>query len=117
MKGYSSFVKKIARNNYEFVHIHKNSAAEITLPKLVKKDSHAILVIHSHNTLPSYSSPSTRLLHKCNQQKLFKLADYRFACSKEAGKWLFGTNKPTNSYRVINNGIDTKSYEYNEVIT
>lgn len=117
MKGYSSFIKKILqKNDYKFVHVHKNSAAEITLPKLVKKYSHAILVVHSHNTLPSYSNPATRLLHKCDQQKLFKLADYRFACSKEAGKWLFGTNRPTDSYRVINNGIDTQSYEYNEVI-
>ena len=116
-QGYSAFIKKLLlENNYDYVHVHKNSAAEIILPKLVKKYSHATLVVHSHNTLPSLSSVPTRFLHRLNQKKLFDLADYRFACSKEAGKWLFGTNRPTDSYRVINNGIDTQSYEYNEVI-
>lgn len=116
-QGYSAFIKKLLlENNYDYVHVHKNSAAEIILPKLVKKYSHATLVVHSHNTLPSLSSVPARFLHRFNQKKLFDLADYRFACSKEAGKWLFGANIPAESFKVINNGIETKNYEYSEKI-
>lgn len=42
-------------------------------------------------------------------------ADYMFACSEIAGRWLFGKNvDKKNNYRVISNAIDAQRFNYDE---
>ncbi|MGM9709306.1 MAG: glycosyltransferase family 1 protein [Prevotella sp.] len=96
----------IKENRYKIVHIHQNSAS-MTMEGFVAKMCGVPVVIgHSHNT-------------KCNvlwQHYLFKpLVNFvltnRFACSKEAGEWVFGNKKKV---KVVNNAIDTKKYHFDK---
>lgn len=114
---YYRFVKNLLKtNNYDFVHVHKNSAANIVLPLMVKKYSNAKLIIHSHNTNPSNGSKLGILLHKINQKKIIRLSDYRFACSDKAAIWMFGRNYSKLKVHIIKNGILASKYDFNSKI-
>ena len=117
MSNYYKFVKNILiKNNYDFVHVHKNSAANIVLPLMVKKYTNAKLIVHSHNTSPSGGSKIAIMLHKINRNKLMQLSDYRFACSDTAAEWMFGHNYKDEQVKIIKNGIIVKDYVYNPEI-
>lgn len=115
--NYYNFVKNILiKNNYDFVHVHKNSAANIILPLMVKKYTNAKLIIHSHNTSPSGGSQIAILLHKINRNRLVKLSNYRLACSDTAAEWMFGNDYKRKNVYIIKNGITVKDYVYNPKI-
>lgn len=108
--AYCKDLKTIFSKEYDIIHINKNSAAIIITFYLAKKYSDSVIVAHSHNTNPTKGSLSG-LLHKINRGYLTRTADYRLACSKDAGLWMFGKNVP---FQIINNAIDTERYRYNK---
>ena len=67
-------------------------------------------VIHSHNTQSYYCGKLHAFREKLTASKYDKYVNGFFACSDEAGKWMFGDRE----YRVINNGINTDVFKYNE---
>lgn len=110
---YYRFVKDLLKtNNYNFVHVHKNSAANIVLPLMVKKYTNSKLIVHSHNTNPSGGSKSAVILHKLNRNKLIELSDYRLACSDTAAEWMYGKDYKDKQVKIIKNGIIAKNYLY-----
>lgn len=110
---YYRFVKNLLKtNNYDFVHVHKNSAANIVLPLMVKKYTNSKLIVHSHNTNPSGGSKLAVVLHKLNRNKLIKLSDYRLACSDTAAEWMYGKDYKDKQVKIIKNGIIAKDYLY-----
>ncbi|WP_457801171.1 glycosyltransferase [Limosilactobacillus reuteri] len=111
---YILFIKRLLKNNYDFVHLHKNSAANIILPWLVKKYSNSNLIIHSHNTLPSSGSGALKILHYINRNYLYRMADYHFSCSDLATKWMYG-NKKQDIY-MMKNGIIVNDFKFNREI-
>lgn len=116
---YMTYVKSILLNKkYDIIHIHKNSAANIVLPILVKrysKNSH--IIIHSHNTQASSPNIIKHLLHYMNRTFLNWLADSRFACSEVAAEWLFGKKSiEGNPIYYVKNGISIKNYIYDSSV-
>lgn len=102
----------IKKGNYDVIHIHKNSAAVI-LPFLVTRKYKEIRVfVHSHNTKPSVGGLSF-VLHNINKRFLWYSADEHFACSKVAGKWLYGKHK---EFIILKNGIITQKFKYDKNI-
>lgn len=63
--------------------------------------------MHSHNTFPSVGGKLEKL-HKFNRKYLYDNADYRLACSDNAGKWMYGNG----AFEIIKNGIDTKGFRF-----
>lgn len=96
--------------NYDIVHFHKNSAANI-LPILWAKHhyTHPKIIIHSHNSAPSINNKCLFFLHKTNRHLLNNLADKKIACSELAAKWMFGNDMDVN---VIYNGVDLSRFSY-----
>jgi len=88
---------------YKAVHIHTDTALSVLDAAIARCFSKASVIVHSHN-ISSRARWITLLLRP--QLKYF--TNYRFACSNEAGKWLFGNGTST----IINNGIDTQSFSY-----
>lgn len=113
IKHFVSYIKSfdhILDNNYDVVHFHKNSAANI-VPILLAKyhPSHPKIIIHSHNTSPSVNNAGLMLLHKLNRSILIKISDKKVACANAAAKWMFGTSKDV---QIINNGIDIDKFTF-----
>ncbi len=97
-----------AHSEYGIIHSHIRSTASIFL-KIAKKKG-LVTIIHSHNT--SSGKGIGALTKNLLQLPLRRISDYRFACSVDAGKWLFKDQK----FEVINNAIKVKLFKYNEVI-
>lgn len=107
--SYINSIKGLLDMGYDVVYFHKNSAANI-IPVRAAAGKKCKIIVHSHNVAPSRGN-ITKLIHYINRAKINKLADYRFACSKEAAEWMFGSTKDC---LIINNGIDTERFRYNE---
>nr|WP_296461084.1 glycosyltransferase family 1 protein [uncultured Acetatifactor sp.] len=99
----------IKRNGYKVVHIHKNSLSDISAIKICGRLKVPTIIIHSHNSCRD--SKIITAMHKLNLYHMDFSPYVKFACSKEAGKWLFGDyNK---AITIVNNGIDLEKFKYN----
>lgn len=79
--------------------------------KYAKKYGVPIRAIHSHNTKEN-ASKVDKIRQIIVEQQRDKYVNRLFACSEEAGKWMFGEK----NYKVIDNGIDLQKFTYNEEV-
>lgn len=75
--------------------------------KFAKKYGVPIRAIHAHNTQDNASGVD-RIRQILIEQRRDKYVNRFYACSEEAGKWMFGDKK----YKVINNGINLQKFSY-----
>lgn len=106
---YMIALKKVIKCcGYQIVHIHQNSASMTMDAAMARQCGVPVIIGHSHNT-------------RCNivwQHYLFRpfvnfFLTYRFACSKEAGKWVFGNRADV---KVLHNAIDTDAYLFDDAV-
>ena len=93
------------------IHINDCSAANLRLMKTAKKYGVQTRILHSHNN--DYLVPLRKRqlrLEKYNKKHLQEIATDLFACSQDAGKFMFGSLP----FRVIKNAIDTKDYIFSQ---
>lgn len=111
---YRKLIKLIRENNYDIVHINKNSLACMVAIKAVKDSGVNVRIIHSHST-KSNSGKISVIFHKFNKLLLGKLCNYYFACSCEAAEWMY-TRKIISSdkFYLINNAIDINKFRFDE---
>lgn len=98
-------------NNYQYVYYNMNSLSDITGMKTVLKSTKTKLIVHSHNDNIPNQKHITRLFHSIHKH-MMKNEIIRFACSKNAGIWMFGSSK----FRVIPNAIDTTNFIFDKEI-
>lgn len=97
-------------SEYTILHSHVRSFASIYIP--IAKKHGLTTIIHSHSTSnePGIAGVAKTIL----EYPLRYQADYLFACSTEAGKWLFGKKAiSANNYRFIPNAIDVCCFSFN----
>lgn len=109
---YLENLKKIFESNkYQIVHSHYNMISGFIL-KEAKKSNIRIRIAHSHST----NDINLRKINLKNIYKRYsrylisKYATERFACSTEAGKWLFRKSE----FEIINNAIDIEKFIFNK---
>lgn len=96
---------------YRIIHIHTTYSIMITDAKEAKKMGRTV-IIHSHNT----DAPLKRkLIHKLLKNRFSKYADYKVACSKIAGEWLFPA-KCYDSVMFWPNAKQLEKYKFSEDI-
>ncbi|MBO5348486.1 MAG: glycosyltransferase family 1 protein [Clostridia bacterium] len=101
-------LKEILKNNpeYKIVHVHAFTIGYFCL-KTAKKCGVPVRIAHSHNNETVHDA---KYLLKRFMQKIYTIhATDLFACSKEAGKYLFGNKE----FSVLNNAIDAKKFTFN----
>lgn len=112
--GHFKYLKKLrnfflAHKEYKIVHSHYNAVSGIILGE-AKKCGIKNRIAHSHTAYPKYKFIEG--IYKNYSKYLIKLnATKRFACSKDAGNWLYGKNK---KFEIINNGIEIEKYIFNK---
>lgn len=98
---------------YKIVHSHVRSYATFIFEIAHKYGLKTIS--HSHST--SNGKGFGAILKKIFQYPLRYQADYLYACSTEAGKWLFGKDAIKRpNYKMIKNAIDTKKFAFNDSV-
>lgn len=102
-----SYVRTLSdiSKKYDIVHAHGNSATLTLEMTAAKIGGVPVRIAHSHNT-----SCSMKIIDRLLRPIFYKLCNMRLACSNEAGKWLFRTR----NFYVVNNGIDTTKFKFNE---
>lgn len=113
---YTKDLKKIfLQNNYKIVHSHLNSLS--VFPLYCAWKAHIpVRIAHSHSTSTKkeYIKNIIKLILRLFS-KVF--ATHYFACSENAGKWLFGNRTFENGkVTIIHNAIDIDKFKYNENI-
>lgn len=102
---------QIKEQNYDIVHAHMN-ALNAPILKIFKKLGIPILISHSHGSKHFVQNNFLILIKESMKKKISKITPYLLACSKAAGDFLYG-DAP---YTIINNGVDTLSYDFNKDI-
>ena len=100
---------------YKIIHGHFFTISSIYLHIAQKKGLYTIG--HSHctqedNNVSLLKKIKTLIENYFFINKIENYADFCFACSQEAGKWIF-KNKP---FWVLNNAIDSRKFIYNQEI-
>jgi len=113
-KGYNklSYEKNLTiflREHEEFsiIHDHLMDSASETL-KVAKRMGRTVIA-HSH--IADVPLSLEELLRRFFRKNLWRISDYRFACSNAAGLWLY---KGKADFKVLRNGIETEKYRFNE---
>lgn len=93
----------IHHKEYQILHCHIRSTASIIIP--IAKNHGLKTIVHSHST--SNGSGIKAKLKNLMQLPIRYQADYFFACSREAGEWLYGKRVCESiRYYFIPNSID-----------
>lgn len=92
---------------YNIVHCHLDCMSSLPL-YYAKKAGIKRRIAHSHNS--NQDKNLKYILKLFYKRKISKMATDLFSCGEKAGKWMF--NK--NSFKVINNAIETSKYIYDE---
>lgn len=97
-------------HDYRVVHLHSSSKNYMVL-KCAKKYGIPVRIAHSHNIGFQTTSKVQILIGNLFKPLLKYYATDYFACSEDAGRWLFGRKKIT----VIKNAVDIDKYRYEPI--
>ena len=100
----------IEHPEYKIIHCNMSELGYFAYKEAYKLGI-PVRICHSHNTPRGFDLKSIfrfYFKHRCR-----KYVNYMFACSMDAGIWLFG-KKNKEKIEIIPNSIDTSLYKYNE---
>lgn len=116
-KNIYNFLKQ--HQEYRIVHCHRDAMCALYLAQ-AKRANIPIRIAHSHNINLAeginIKGILTTLIKKYFMLFIHRSATHYFACSKEAGEWLFGKKVAGKKLSIIRNGIDTNRYIYEKRI-
>ena len=81
-----SLCSVLRERQFDIVHVHGNSGMVVPDLIAIKSASNSKIVCHCHNTGCEHP-----VLHKVLRPVASMLSDGCFACSEEAGRWLYGS--------------------------
>lgn len=117
---YSAVKKAAAQKKYDCIHIHTSDALEGYVYCAAAKRVCKNVIVHSHSSgidcgsfKPDAAAKVKGILHRICRLLMRGDKITRFACSAPAGEWLFSDKC---GFTVINNGIDTSKFVFNEAV-
>lgn len=112
LRHYWQWFKLLQQHAKEYKAIVLNTnSLEYIYPLFLAKWFHIPMrIIHSHNAgFENQMGLGRRLLVRFNRMLMKRSATDYFACSKQAGRWMFGLQQ---TYHVIHNAIDVEEVRY-----
>ena len=105
IKYFFFLYKLMKKEHYDIVHVHGNSALSVIDLLPAKLAGIKVRIMHSHS-----SSCSHMKLHSLLKPYFNTLCNVRYACTQDAGNFLFGKNE----FIILKNGIDETRYIFNQ---
>ena len=109
-KHISELKKVIHEGGYTVVHANCDAGNALVL-KIAKQCAVPVRISHSHNTDFLTNNRFRLFINKVQRTQIPRFATSLWACSYEAGRWLYGDNK---SFEIIHNAIQLDKFEYSE---
>lgn len=111
--SYCNWWKKYLKSHPEHQIIHGHFFGISAVYFKVAQKYKRITIGHSHSTRSTEQDLRSKIKAILNLYgKIKKYSDYAFACSQEAGEWIFGQG----NFQILKNAIDTKEFEFNASI-
>lgn len=115
------FIRKVVKSNkYACIHIHTSTSFDTFIYYIACKSFCDNLIIHSHSTgieansiQHSSNDKFKYLLHKIFRHLICAKDITRLACSDLAAEWMYPSKY---NYSIINNGIETSKFIFNQQI-
>ncbi len=107
-KALEKFFKE--HHDYKVIHLHSSSKNFMVL-KMAKKYGIQVRIAHSHNIGFQSKNKLKIIIGNFFKKPLKKYATHYFACSKLAGKWLFGEE----DIKIIHNAVDYEKFKFDQV--
>lgn len=114
LKANYKYYKFFKQHDYQIVYVDTENSLRAIHLLMARFAGVKIRVVHSHNNgLQTNSNISKYISLFIKNFFNYSATDF-FACSDEAAKWLFPKNIfERKQYRIINNGIDTEAFLFN----
>lgn len=107
---YVNELRKIFKSKkYDIVHSHLDAMSGWVL-KIAKDSGVKIRIAHSHNTNHLTTNPIKYKINEFARKRVTKYATHCFACSEEAGKWLFGNA----NFLIIPNAVHINKFRFDK---
>lgn len=119
LRQYMDFKHIFQKEKYDTVYFNFSTALGFLGPIAAKKCGIKKIVIHSHTTDFDISNPYKRklmtILHTACRKILYRYGTDFYACSTEAGNWLF-PNEIVNSerFQIAKNSIQLEKFLFND---
>lgn len=98
----------INSGKYNYIYNNLNSLSYVSGITNGLKNHNLKIVVHSHNDNIEPSNRLSAFLNLIHKRVVKKNCLFRFACSKEAGVWMFGKLP----FRIIPDSINTTEFDY-----
>ena len=97
---------------YDIVHAHMDGMNAYPL-NIAKTLGVSVRVSHSHNTDFLTANPVRRAAHEFARRRIPAVATHLFACSEDAGRFLYGETKMrSGEVTLVRNAIDSARYRF-----
>lgn len=119
LRAYRDFKRIFTEKRYDTAYFNLSTALGLIGPMAAKKCGVPKIVIHSHTTGCDITNPYMRklmtILHKLSRAVLYRFGTDFYACSKEAGEWMFPKKVVDgNAFQIVQNAIYTQKFVLNE---
>ena len=102
-------LKELLEEGFDFVHIHNNALIN-PVPLIVASKYKNRVILHSHNTKNGGGGLLGKLLHKINTSFFIKKDINRYACGRDAGKWMYGNR----DFKIVYNAVNLNDFKFNK---
>ncbi|MCR5528933.1 MAG: glycosyltransferase [Saccharofermentans sp.] len=114
VEHYNALNRLFSNTKYEAVYYQANRKLKnADLFRYAKKYGVPHRILHSHNTQQLDEGRVDMIRAAYAKKQLARLVTDYFACSKEAGEWMF---PGVSNVVVVKNGVDTDLFDYNKSI-
>lgn len=115
IRQYREFKHIFSQKKYDTAYFNLSTALGFFGPLAAKRCGVPKIVIHSHTTGCDISNPYKRklmtVLHRICRGILYRFGTDFYACSEEAGKWMFPRNIVCgNAFQIVKNAICTSDF-------
>lgn len=109
-------LKKLLRDiEYDYVHIHADTANKLFVSGLAAKHAKVPhVILHSHSSGVEGNSKIKILIHKICSYALKHIGTKLVSCSRVAAKWMFPN--AVNEVEIVKNGIPLGKFLFNDQI-
>lgn len=106
LKYWNGLRKVVKSGHYNIVHIHGNSHTTVLDLSASRAAGCVVSMVHAHTTACDHA-----VVHFLMTPVFNMLCTVGLACGEKAGKFMFGQK----TFHVINNGVDTKRFAFNDI--
>lgn len=104
--------KKVLEYGYDVIEIHTSFWEDTIVEQMAKKAGIKKIIIHAHAAGCVKKRASMEVHCKVRESLTEDIATDFWACSSEAGEWIFGDSIPKSKIKILPNTIETKRFQY-----